>query len=240
MATSVSNNAYGIIADAMRDAGKLQKGSMPDSDDLATNMRRLNDIINLWQTQGLKLFLQEEVSVPLTVGQTLYVLGPSGPAVVMPKPPRILQGYILTAVSNVRRPLVLISRDEWERLSQVSGNNGTINSFMVDKQAYATNLNLWPPPDSTEVQNTATFLMQVQATNPLALTDTMGFPQEWRIALRWGLADDICTGQPQAIMDRCEKNAKKYRDALEDWDVEDAPTEFAVDSRFYQHQGGFR
>ena len=240
MATSVSNNAYGIICDAMVDAGLLQKGGRPDSEDLAVNMRRLNDIINLWQTQGLKLFLQEEVNVPLTVGQTQYVLGPAGPAVTMPRPPRILQGFIVTAQGNIRRPLVLISRDEWERLSQVTGNNGQINSFMVDKQATQTNLNLWPAPDSVEVLNTATFLMQVQAPNPIFLTDAMGFPQEWRIALRWGLADDICTGQPQVIMNRCTVNAQKYREALEDWDVEDAPTFFNVDSRFYQHQGRFR
>lgn len=240
MASSVSNNAYGIIADAMVDAGLLQEGSRPNSDQLATNMRRLNDIINLWQTQGLKLFLQEQVTVPLVVGQTVYGLGPSGPSVIMARPPRILQGFILTATSNIRRPLVIISRDEWERLSQVSGNNGTINSFFIDKQAYVTNLNVWPPPDSVEVLNTASFLMQVQADNPLALSDQTSFPQEWRIALRWGLADDICTGQPSAIMDRCSVNAKKYRDALEDWDVEDAPTFFNIDSRFYAHGGRFR
>lgn len=239
MATSVSNNAYGIIADAMVDAGLLQKGDRPDSDDLAVNMRRLNDIINLWQTQGLKLFLQEEINVPLVVGQTQYVLGPSGPAVVMARPPRILQGFIVNT-TNIRRPLVNISRDEWERLSQVVGNNGQINSFMVDKQAAQTNLNLWPAPDSTEAANTATFLMQIQAPNPIFLTDQVGFPQEWRIALRWGLADDICTGQPQAIMARCAQNSKRYRDALEDWDVEDASTMFNVDSRMYQGQGRFK
>lgn len=240
MATSVSNNAYGIICDAMVDAGLLQKGDRPDSDDLAVNMRRLNDVINLWQTQGLKLFLQEEVNVPLTIGQTQYVLGPTGPAVVMARPPRILQGFIVTTGSNVRRPLVNISRDEWERLSQITGNDGQINSFMVDKQAAQTNLNLWPAPDSVEVLNTATFLMQIQAPNPISLTDQVGFPQEWRIALRWGLADDICTGQPEAIMSRCAQNAKRYRDALEDWDVEDAPTMFNVDSRMYQGYGRFR
>src|SRR5574340_245194 len=240
MATSVSNNAYGIIADAMVDAGLLQKGTRPDSDDLAVNMRRLNDLINLWQTQGLKLFLQEDVVVPLVVGQTKYVLGPSGPDVVMARPPRILQGFIITATTLVRRPLVLISRDEWMRLSQVTGNNGQINSFMVDKQAAQTNLNLWPAPDTVEATNTATFLMQVQAPNPIFLTDQVGFPQEWRIALRWGLADDICTGQPMPIMQRCAERAKAYRDALEDWDVEDAPTLFNVDSRFYQSGGRFR
>jgi len=238
MATSVSNNAYGIIADAMLDAGLLQEGARPNSEQLATNMRRLNDIINLWQTQGLKLFLQEDVVVPLTANKSKYVLGPTGD-VVMARPPRILQGFILNT-SNIKRPLVLISRDEWERLSQVSGNSGAINSFMVDKQAAQTNLNVWPPPDSTEALNTASFLMQTQVTGPLALTDTMNFPQEWRIALRWGLADDICTGQPMTIMARCQTNAKMYRDALEDWDVEDAPTYLNVDSRMYNNAGRFR
>lgn len=239
MASIVTNTAYGIIDDAMHDAGKLQEGQRPNSEQLASNLRRLNDLVNLWQTQGLKLFLQEEVTVPLIAGQTLYVLGPSGPAVTMPKPSRVLQGYILQA-DNIRRPLVPISRDEWERLSQVTGNNGTINSYMADKQAYQFNLNVWPPPDTTEALNTAVFLTQVQANGPIFLTDETSFPQEWRIALRWGLADDIATGQPDTIMARCQQRATAYRIALEDWDVEDAATMFSVDSRFYNHQGRFK
>lgn len=239
MPTSVSNTAYGIINDALHANGKLQLGVQPNSQQLADNMRRLNDIINLWQTQGLKLFLQREITVPLTVGQTRYVIGPNGPDLIMAKPTRILQGFIINS-SNIRRPLVIISRDEWERLSQVTGNNGQINSFFVDKQELSLNLNLWPAPDSTEATNTATFLAQYQASNPAMLSDDVGFPQEWRIALMWGLADETATGQPQAIMDRCEKRAMMYRKALEDWDVEDAPTVFNVDSRFYQNSGRFR
>ena len=241
MATSVSNNAYGIICDAMVDAGFLQEGDRPNSEQLAVNLRRLNDIVNLWQTQGLKLFYQEELVVPLVVGQTQYVLGPAtGSDVVMAKPPRILSGYVLQATSNVRRPLVIISRSDWDLLSQTVGDNGTINSFFVDKQSYQTNLNLWPPPDSVEVLNTATFLVQVQAANPVLLTDQTSFPQEWRIAMRWGLADDISTGQPASIMARCAQKAQAYREALEDWDVEDAPTYFGIDTRFYQQSGRFK
>jgi hypothetical protein len=241
MATSVTNTAYGIICDAMVDAGYLQEGDRPNSEQLASGMRRLNDIINLWQTQGLKLFFQEEINVPLQVGQTLYVLGPdAGSDVVMAKPARILSGYVTVVTSNVRRPLVIISRDEWDRLSQVAGNDGTINSFFVDKQATQLNLNLWPPPDSTEVLNTATFLTQVQAINPILLTDNTSFPQEWRIALRWGLADDICTGQPVQIQQRCAQKSMAFRQALENWDVEDAPTYFNVDQRMYQQTGKFK
>lgn len=238
--TSVSNTAYGIIYDAMVDAGLLSEGSRPNSDQLATYMRRLNDIINLWQTQGLKLFLQEVIQVPLVAGQYKYVLGPaSGSDVVMARPPRILQGYVLNS-TNIRRPLVIISRDEWMRLSQVNNNNGQINSFFVDKQSYETDLYLWLAPDTAEALNQAWFLMQVQADNPVLLTDQTSFPQEWRMALRAALSDDICTGQPVTIMERCAKRATAYRTALEDWDVEDAPTYMNVDSRFYQSYGKFR
>jgi len=239
MANSTSNTAYGIINDAMFDAGYLQEGAEADSEQLAIYMRRLCDIINLWQTQGIKLFLQEEITVPLVLNQTQYVIGPIGPAVTMDKPLQVLQGFVLNT-SNIRRPLVPISRDEWERLSQVTGNSGTINSYFADKQAYALNLNLWPAPDSTEILNTATFLMRVQAKNPILLTDNTAFPQEWRMALRWGLADDICTGQPESIMNRCQQRATAYRTALENFDVEDTSTRFNVDSRFYNTAGRFR
>lgn len=233
MASIASNTSYGIINDAMVDAGYLQEGTQANSEQLATYMRRLVDIINLCQTQGLKLFLQELVNVPLVVGQVQYVLGPAGPAVTMAKPQRVLQAYV-TDTSNIRRPLTVLSRDEFTRLSQITGNNGTINSYFVDKQAEQLNVNFWNPPDSTEVLNTATALVQVMAPNPINLeADTM-FPQEWRIYLRWALADDIATGQPQAIMDRCQQRAIAYRQALEDWDVEDAPTFMNMDQRFYQ------
>lgn len=238
MSGSTSNTSYGIINDAMVDAGYLQEGSEANSEQLATYMRRLCDIINLWQTQGLKLFLQELVNVPLVVGQVQYVLGPAGPAVTMNKPQRVLQAYV-TDTTNVRRPLTVLSRDEFTRLSQITGNNGTISSYFTDKQAEVLNVNFWNPPDATEVNNTATVLVQVMANNPINLEADTLFPQEWRIALRWGLADDICTGQPQAIMDRCMQRALAYRQMLEDWDVEDAPTSFGMDSRFYQGSGRF-
>ena len=68
----------------------------------------------------------------------------------------------------------------------------------------------------------------------------MNFPIEWRIALRWGLADELATGQPQSIMDRCQQRAISYRTMLEDWDVEDAPTRFTPDSRGQYSMGKFR
>ena len=83
-------------------------------------------------------------------------------------------------------------------------------------------------------------LVQNQITQMVSLTDTTAFPLEWSMGLRWGLADELATGQPQAIMDRCEKRATAYRQALEDWDVEDAPTSFTPDQRALYATSSFR
>lgn len=236
---ATDSTIYGIINDAMHDAGYLGEGELPNSEQLATNFRRLNDIINLWQTQGLKLFLLEDITVPLVSGQYSYTLGPVGD-VVMTKPTRILDAYVINP-SGIRRPLIPIAWKDWNLLPQVTGNNGIINSYMVNKQALYLEIRFWNTPDALEALNQVVMTTQVQAPNAINLQEDMKFPQEWRIALRWGLADDIATGQPQAIMDRCAERANAYRVALEDWDVEDAPTRFTPDTRSgYGVQGRFK
>lgn len=226
MPVSTSNTAYGIIKDAMFDAGLLQEGDDPNSEQLATNMRRLCDIINLWQTQGLKLFLQDEISIVLTAGQNTYTVNPDA-GLEPHKHLRVLQARIETPTGN-KRPINPISWNEW---NQLSSGSGSITGYHVDKQQGSLVVKFWNTPDANEALNTAVLLVHTQAANPFNLESDVAFPQEWRIALRWGLADDIATGQPQAIMDRCQQRAKLYREMLEDWDVEDTVTSFAPDMR---------
>jgi len=229
--------AQRIIQFAMRNAGLLAEGDEPNSDQLAENLVRLNDLVNLWQTQGLKLFLLQDIAIPLIQGQAFYQVGP-GQGVNMTKPLRGLQAYFLDS-NSIRRPLVPLSWDEYMRLSQIT-NQGSINSYFIDKQATFLNVFFWLPPDATDATGTGHILFETQVTNYVSITDQTAFPQEWFIGLCWGLADEICTGQPQPIMDRCEKRAAAYRQALENWDVEDTPTMFAPDQRMSYSQGSFR
>ena len=99
---------------------------------------------------------------------------------------------------------------------------------------------LWQTPDAEAATGTVHLIMQRQATELINLTDDLDFPQEWFIALHWGLADEISTGMPKAVQDRCERRAKELFEALEAWDVEDASTMFTPDSRQYQNQGRFK
>ncbi len=49
------------------------------------------------------------------------------------------------------------------------------------------------------------------------------------MALHWCLSRDICTGQPDSVIQRCEMNAQRYEEALLNWDVENVPTRFTPD-----------
>ncbi len=237
MTAPADNTPASIIQDAYFDAGLLQEGQSPNSEQLVAGMRKMTDLVNLWQTQGLKLWLNVDTPVTLVAGQGTYTFGPAGTN-VMVKPLRVLDAYYRDS-TGIRRPLIPLAWADYIRLSQIT-QTGAVNSYFVDKQATLLSVFFWLIPDATAATGTAHLLLQTQITNPISVTETMNFPIEWRIALRWGLADELATGQPQAIMDRCQSRASTYRAALEDWDVEDAPTRFTPDARASQSQGNFR
>lgn len=226
MSSMASNTVIGIITDAMTDAGLLQEGGVPNSQNIADCGRRLADIINLWQTRGLKLFLNELVTFPIVAGQTDYILGPPG-TITQVRPIRIHQANVVMP-NSIRRPITILAWENWMRLSQVAGNLGTITSMLVDRQETHTRLAVWNTPDVQEANNTIEVLVQVQAPIPWNFEESVQFPAEWRIALRWALADDICTGQPKTIMARCAERASFYMTQLEEYDVEEAPVRFTM------------
>jgi hypothetical protein len=220
------NNSYRIICNAMDNAGLLEQGDEPNSEQLAKYQTRLNDYINFLQTQGLKLWLQFDQAIPLVANKATYTMTLSGD-INITKPLRCLQGYYLDT-NSIRRPIYPMSRDEYLTLSEPL-QTGQLNSYFVDKQQNQLAVTFWCVPDANAALGTAHLLIQNQVTNLISLTDAMNFPQEWFIALHWGLAAEICTGQPPAIVSRCEERATFYMAALEGWDVEDASTRFSPD-----------
>jgi hypothetical protein len=230
---------YGIISDAMRDTGKLRQGQDPDSETLAEYMRRLNKLVNFYQTQGLKLWLIQDLPVTLTAYQALYSFGPTG-TTVMAKPLRVLDGSYYLDIYGTQRPLIPMAYNDYKMLSQVS-SPGALNSYMVDKQIPNLNVYFWNTPDPFAASNgQAHLIIENQITNFIQITDNMQFPIEWSLLLEWGLADQTCTGQPSSVIARCAMMEMKYREALEGWDVEDASTSFSPDQRANQWSGSFR
>jgi len=227
-----------LILYALIDAGIIPEGQPPSSELYAEAANRLNDIVNHLQTQGLKLWTQEELTIALTQGVGAYSLGPGG-VFISTRPLRVLQG-IYQDNNNIRRPLIPLSRDEYTRLSILT-QQGPMNSYFVDKQQTNVIVNVWYPPDAfTAANGTMRLVIQQQITNFTGLEDTMNFPIEWFLALRWILADEMCSGQPVAVQARCAQRAAMFRMQIEDWDVEDPSTMFTTDQRSAYSGGNFR
>ena len=233
---TIQNGLY-LVTKAYQDAGIVSKLASPSSTQIQDGLDRINDIINLWATQGLKLWLQEDLPLTLTANKTTYSLGPGGD-INMVKPLSVFQAYYLTSAQS-RQPLTILSRDEWTRLSQTNVL-GSVNSFFPDKQLTFLYVSFYNTPDATAATGTAHLITRVAASNFVLSTDTVGLPVEWYIALRWALADDLATSQPAEIQARCAQRAGAFRTALEDFDVEDAATFFAPDSRMQYAGGRFR
>lgn len=234
--TTIQNGAY-LVTKALQDANILSKYATANATQVQDGLDRVNDIINLEATQGLKLWLQEDLPLPLTSGKATYSLGPGGD-LSMTKPLAVTQAYFQDPTGS-KLPLTILSKDEWTRLSQ-SNPSGSLNSFYPDKQLTFLYVSFYNTPDNNAALGTAHLITRVSQQNFALSSDTVGLPVEWYIFLRWALAADLATGQPKSVQDRCNEYARMYRTALEGWDVEDAPTFFQPDSRTQYAGGRFR
>lgn len=226
-----------IIQGACEDAGICSFGQVVNAAQISRCMTRLKNIINFQATQGVKVWLEEDVSIPLTAGKGKYILGPTGD-VVMTRPLQCLQGYYLTA-QGVQQPLTVLSKQEFATLSQVN-INAAISSYYADKQATFMAINTWNVPDATAATGTVHVILRVACASPTAMLDVIVFPPEWSIFLQWELASQISTGQPKEIREDAVKFASSFRTALEGFDVEDASTLFQPDSRTGYGRRSFR
>ena len=225
MAAPLFNTPDRIITTAMRVSGLLQKGEVPDATDYADYLPRLVDLVNLWQTQGLKLWLNSIVVIPLTAGQALYSLGPAA-SYLTTKPMRVLEAYYVLTSGN-SYPLSSLAWVDYNLLANTL-QQGALNSYFVDKQQTNQVVAFYMVPNAAAASGgNIELLVQKATTNFATVNDTLNFPQEWYIALYWGLAAEIGNGQSDKVINRCKMNAEQYRTFLEDWDVEDVSTIFS-------------
>lgn len=232
---ATENTAYAIICGAMWDACYLAEGEEPNSEEIARHTRKLNQLINLVQTKGIRLWLLQDTAVPLTAGKGSYSFGPSGD-IAMTKPLQVEDQYYLYSpqLGATRRPVFKISRQQWDMLS-VTNQQGPITQIFVDPQQLLLIVNTWLIPDANEAQGTLHLVLRNQVTNFVSVTDQMNFPIEWAMHLEWGLAQMICQGQPQAVINRCDAMAASTLQTLEEWDAEQGTSIIPQpDQRMYQ------
>lgn len=212
------HTAERIIRQALLDTGRLQFGSDPSPEAYQDARDRLADLIHTAQVDGIKLWLNNLRTVTLVADQASYDFA-------SPRELRVVGGWYVLTTGN-RRPLNQRSWEDFYGLGDLT-QTGVPTDFFVNKQQEQLTVTLWQIPTAqAATDGSVELLCQTQPTAPVELSDELGFPVEWYMYLRWGLADELSTGQPEAIVSRCEKRAAHFKAKLEDWDVEDGSTDF--------------
>tara|TARA_R110000868_G_scaffold26035_1_gene100810 strand:+ start:353 stop:1117 length:765 start_codon:yes stop_codon:yes gene_type:complete len=234
-----------IISLALRKLGVLEIGAVPDTDTVDNAAMSLNLIIKQFSIEGLKLWKNSELIIPLVTNQSTYILGGStstlmydslNPTVaITDRPLKVIQGfYRNNSVSPyIDIPVMVISKQEYNVIGS-KFSTGTANTIFYDTKKLNGVLYVYLTPDvnaSTNMElHIITQLPLDDLSTALAIPD---FPNEWMNCLVWNLADQLSLeyGVPMNSRQEIAMRAGTYKTLLTDWDVEAASTFFAPDFR---------
>jgi hypothetical protein len=194
-----------IIAAAMRKCGALSKGQSPDSEDLTNGMQALNALMASWQGLGLTIWKQTELTVTLTTSQRDYTIG-IGQTTNLNYPLYIETAWLFTTATGDKRELDIRSRSDFQQLN--SSTTGTPTAVSYIPQVNKGFLSVWPKPDSTASSAyTIRLITKTVFEGFNSASETPDFPQEYQLALIYGLAVLIAPefGVPLADRDMLTK-----------------------------------
>jgi hypothetical protein len=233
-----------MIASALRTLRVLQDGQTPTTNDITNGSEALNILLKNWQVQGFVLSLYQQVAIPCVAAQMSYTIGPSGANVTIPRPIRLFDGsFIRQTVSGVvtDTALEILSRQAYQQVT-TKAVSGTTNSIYWEPSIYIApaggkfqtspavgygTLYLYFP----SVDNTFTIYANFQRPvyDMIAAGDEFDVPQEWFLAVKYGLAT-MLADEYEVPEDRCTrlfKIAEMYQKQLQDWQHDLADTNFA-------------
>ena len=234
-----------IISLALRKLGVLEIGAVPDTDTIDNASMSLNLLIKQFSIEGLKLWKNSELIIPLVTNQSTYILGGStstlmydslNPTVaITDRPLKVIQGfYRNNSVSPyIDIPVMVISKQEYNVIGS-KFSTGTANTIFYDTKKLNGVLYVYLTPDVNASTN-----MELHIVAQLPLDDLStalaipDFPNEWMNCLVWNLADQLSLeyGVPMNSRQEIAMRAGTYKTLLNDWDVEAASTFFAPDFR---------
>jgi len=234
-----------IISLALRKLGVLEIGDVPDVETINNAAMSLNLLIKQLSTEGLKLWKNSELIIPLITNQTTYILGGSTSALmydslnptvaITDRPLKVIQGFYrnITVTPYIDIPVMVVSKQEYNVLGS-KFSTGTANTIFYDTKKLNGVLYVYLTPDVNASTNMELHIVAQLPLNDLSSAlDIPDFPNEWMNCLVWNLADQLALeyGVPMNSRQEIGMRAGTYKTLLTDWDVEASSTFFAPDFR---------
>lgn len=232
-------SATQLIYGALRLLGVLRSGMGANPDQMADGLVDLNDLVDNWSTDRLKVWSVVEQAFALVSAQQTYTIGPGG-NFNAPRPSKIEGAVLITNYSGqaVRSDIAILDEEQWREIAVPNIPSLIPYQLYCDYAAPLANISLFPVPSDPSAQVQLSMWQQISSFATLASTAT--FPPGYALALRYGLAVQMAPSF--AIVAKNNPNleliiakAAEYRAAIESLN---APSpRLSVDLALRRHSG---
>lgn len=237
MATSGSTNFSvtrdSIITRACRILGVTTQGDTPTATQISEAAEALNGLVKALVADGMPLWGIKESSFSMTASTRNYRIGLSQ-TVNIPKPLKIMHGFIRHTATTRDQPVSVITRDEYDRLTSKTATGVPVQMYYDPQLSYG-DLYLYPAPNTAIATD---YTMHIVYQRPFEDFDATGdepdFPQEWYDALTFLLADRLA---PEYGLDAdhrmdIQKRAMQYKAEALSFGTERGSFYFQIDRRY--------
>ena len=163
----------------------IQSAEEPLQDhELVEGLFWLNAMLKAWEADGVMVWTYTEGTFALVASTASYVIGAGGSFTTVPLD--ILQMRITRNSTDME--MTRMSREDYYNLPNKT-NTGYPTMWMYDRQRDNGTLYVWPAPDTTA--GTLKFTYRRRIMDMDAGTDNFDIPQEWYLAVVYGLANQL-------------------------------------------------
>lgn len=207
--------AYDIICGALRKIGQYTVGETLASDDSTTGLEQLNALLDLWSTEHLAVFNNNEYVLTLQAGKSTYTVGTGGDFNIA-RPLRLSGAYtrLQPTGTTVDYPCAEVDFTRWSKIG-LKSQPGPWPKVMYFNTSYPlAEIIFWPVPSQNAEFHLWADMVFSQFAN---LTDTVSLPQGYMLALQTNLAILLATEygvQPAPELVATARAAKKALKAL--------------------------
>jgi hypothetical protein len=171
-----------IIDLALSDTGTVADGETADPATLSRAFKTLVQMVGQWKAEGLMVYARSETSFSVTGAQS-YSLG-SGGSVNMTRPLHVTSAFWRDGTNDW--PIFPIqSFDDYQRITNKAIAGSRPEVFHYNPASPLGELYLWPAPTSGSIHITTHAPLPSYALT----SDALSVPDEYELALRYGLAE---------------------------------------------------
>lgn len=186
MATGYSITTRQVITAALRKLGVLIQGEAATSTQESEAILALNAMLKRFFTLGMPFYREYTHSITTLVsGTAAYAVSPDSVA-PLGSLYNIYQAYLRNTTDNIDVPLMIISREEYNELTDKSSQG---QPTQITISADGKTVYLYQTPDATSASTYDVYIFGYKENETItAATDTISFPQEWYESIIYGLA----------------------------------------------------